>query len=227
MIPATDRRSAATLAVALGAGILLAACAGPSPSATASAAATPPASAAGPIATPAASTAPSVAPSAVPSGSPTATPASTPSASVACAMPPAGILPSDRFTQVQVIPGGTADGLRFIFGNSSLPGPATPPMGSIAVATPPYTQAGSGAPIDVKGQHVLQLRFDGMSVQNDVGQPTYVGPDELQPNLPAIKDAVLYDASEGVIGWYIGYDGRGCPTVARDGQGLVLTIPHA
>jgi hypothetical protein len=142
-------------------------------------------------------------------------------------MPPSGILPSDRFTGVQVIPGGTADGLRFTFGNMSLPGPASPPMGSVSVATPPYTQAGSGEAIDVKGQHVLQLRFDTMSIQNDAGEPTYDGPHDLTPNLPSIKDVVLYDQSEGVVGWYIGYDGTSCPTMARDGQGLVLMIPHS
>jgi hypothetical protein len=141
-------------------------------------------------------------------------------------MPPAGILPSDRFTGVQVIPGGTADGLRFTFGNMSLPGPASPPMGSISVANPPFTQAGSGEAIEVKGQHVLQLRFDTMSIQNDAGEPTYDGPHELTPNLPSIKDVVLFDQSEGVVGWYIGYDGTGCTTLARDGQGLVLMIPH-
>jgi hypothetical protein len=225
MIPATTRRPATPLALALGAVLLVAACTGASasvaPAATATTQTVPPVAGATPAPTASAGSGASAAPSGAAS-----IPASTPGASIACAMPPAASLPSDRMTQVQVIPGGTSDGLRFIFGNSSLPGPSSPPMASISVASPPYTQAGSGATIDVKGEHVLQLRFEGMSVQNDAGQPTYDGATELKPSLPAIKDAVLYDASEGVVGWYIGYDGPGCVTLARDGQGLVLTVAH-
>ena len=220
-----SRRPAAILALSIAAVITVAACGGSSSSASPSTAAATTAPATAPLATPSASPVPSASPSSAPSGSPAATP---PAASaLACAMPPAGILPSDRFTGVTVIPGGTADGLRFTFGNMSLPGPASPPMGSISVATPPYTQAGNGETIEVKGQHVLQLRFDTMSIQNDAGEPTYDGPHELTPNLPSIKDVALYDQSEGVVGWYIGYDGTSCPTLARDGQGLVLTIPHS
>lgn len=218
------RRSVAILSLTIGAALALAGCgaASSSVSPSSAAASTPPTAAT--VATPSPSAAPSASTAVAPSGTPAATPAAS---ALACAMPPAGTLPSDRLTGVQVIPGGTADGLRFTFGNMSLPGPASPPMGSISVATPPYTQAGSGEAIDVKGQHVLQLRFDTMSVQNDAGEPTYDGPHELRPNLPSIKDVVLYDQSEGVVGWYIGYDGTSCPTLARDGQGLVLTIPHS
>jgi hypothetical protein len=221
------RRPVAIVAVTIAAVIGVAACgnAGASPTPSTAAQTTTPTTAV-PAATPSASAAASTLPSTAPSGSPAT--ASAPAASaLACAMPPAGILPSDRFTGVTAIPGGTADGLRFTFGNTSLPGPASPPMGSISVATPPYTQAGSGEPITMNGQHVLQLRFDTMSIQNDAGEPTYDGPHELTPNLPSIKDVVMYDQSEGVVGWYIGYDGTGCPMLARDGQGLVLTIPHS
>jgi len=145
------------------------------------------------------------------------------------ALPPASILPSDRFTDVQVVPGDTSDSLRFAFGDSSLPGPASPPMGTLAIAKPPYTNAGSGAPISIDGDHVLQLTFTGMSLQNDVGQPTYDGPADIKQNLPALREAVLYDASEGVIGWYIGYDGDGCVSLIDDGRGLLLSrmVTHA
>ena len=97
-------------------------------------------------------------------------------------------------------------------------------MGSLTVAKPPYTSAGSGAPIAVQGEHVLQLTFTGMSLQNDVGQPTYDGPTDIRQTLPALRHAVLYDASEGVIGWYIGYDGNGCVSLIDDGRGLLLSI---
>jgi hypothetical protein len=77
------------------------------------------------------------------------------------------------------------------------------------------------------GEHVLVLRFSGMSLANDVGQPTYDGPVELKPGFAALKHAVLFDASEGQIGWYIGYDGPGCVTLGRNGQDVTIAIAHS
>ncbi len=37
----------------------------------------------------------------------------------------------------------------------------------------------------------------------------------------------MFDESEGVVGWYVGYDGTGCVTVSRDGPTVILTIDHA
>ena len=53
-----------------------------------------------------------------------------------------------------------------------------------------------------------------MSLANDVGQPTYDGRTDIRATGTALKQAVLFDASEGVIGWYVGYDGPGCVTMA-------------
>jgi hypothetical protein len=77
------------------------------------------------------------------------------------------------------------------------------------------------------GDHVLQLTFTGMSLQNDAGQETYSGPVKLKPDLRAIQQLVLYDASEGVVGWYIGYDGEGCVTLGNDGSNVTVTIDHS
>jgi hypothetical protein len=100
-------------------------------------------------------------------------------------------------------------------------------MGSLEIVHPPYTQAGSGSPIVMTGDHVLQLRFTGMSLQNDAGEEMFTGPTELTPNLPALRTAVQFDASEGVVGWYIGYDGTGCVGVSHDHAGVTLTIDHS
>jgi hypothetical protein len=78
----------------------------------------------------------------------------------------------------------------------------------------------------VAGEHVLVLRFSGMSLANDVGQPTYDGPVELEPRFDALRHAVQFDASEGQVGWYIGYDGTGCVTLARDGSDVTISIAH-
>jgi hypothetical protein len=140
--------------------------------------------------------------------------------------PQTGVLPSDRFTDIRVSTDSAADRLTFVFGNASLSGPAGPPKGSLTVAKPPYTHGASGAPIDMNGDHVVQIRFSGMSLSNDVGQETYAGPAEVSPDLPALRHAVMYDASEGIVGWYVGYDGPGCVTLARVGNTLTLTIEH-
>jgi hypothetical protein len=187
------------------------------------------------IATPSASASPSpaaasVAPSApasvaVTTPAPAATGTSAPS--VACAVTPqTGNLPSDRFIDIRVSPGVSADALTFVFGDPSLPGPPGTPKGSLEIAEPPYTLAASGQPIQVNGEHVLQIRFSGMSLSNDVGQETYVGPRGIEEPFPALRHAVIYDMSEGVVGWYVGYDGEGCVTLTQTSNEVTLTIQH-
>jgi hypothetical protein len=169
-----------------------------------------------------ASLAPTTNPS--PSASSVATP---PSSATACTTASQTTLPSDRLTAVTVTPGATSDRLDFVFGDSSLPGPVSPPMGTLEIARPPYTQAGSGAPIHMTGDSVVQLRFTGMSLQNDAGEEMFTGPTELTPNLPALRKAVQFDASEGTIGWYIGYDKADCGVLGRDGNAITVTIDHS
>ena len=189
----------------------------PSPSAGAS-------SATDGVPTPAPSVSPPVTASLSPAPSlvPTASPA--PSVAACTDLPQTGTLPSDRFVDVTATSGPDADRLTFVFGNASLPGPPSPPQGSLQVATPPYTRAGSGAPIEVTGAHVVQVRFSGMSLADDLGQPTYDGPTEVEPGFTALRHAVLSDASEGVVGWYVGYDGSGCVSLVRSGTSLTLVI---
>ncbi len=153
----------------------------------------------------------------------------TPPAASACAVVPqtGGQLPSDRITDLQVATGATADTLTFVFGPASLGGQAGAARGSLDAAQPPYTQAGSGAAIDVIGEHVIRVRFDGMSLQNDAGEEIYKGQAEIKPSFPALRDAVVFDSSEGVIAWYIGYDGTGCVALVRSRNRLTITIAHA
>jgi hypothetical protein len=206
-------------------GLLLAACGGGPPSASLAPAS--PSAATSPSASAPASAIPSEA-SATPSPvAATATPAGGPSTAACQPLPQEGILPTDRLTDLRLDRGATSDRLTFVFGNPSLPGGPTPPQGSLDVGRPPYSQAGSGQAIEMAGEHVLVLRFSGMSLANDVGQPTYDGPVDLKPRFAALKHVVLFDASEGQIGWYIGYDGPGCVTLGRNGQDVTITIAHA
>lgn len=175
-----------------------------------------------------ASAAPSVASSQATASLPAAGAASvTPGPSTGCQeLPQIVALPSDRFTDIKVVPGADADRLTFVFGNASLPGPPTPPQGSLEVARPPYTQAASGKSITIAGDHVVQVRFSGMSLANDVGQPTYDGRTDIRATGTAIKQAVLFDASEGDIGWYVGYNGSGCVSMAVGSHDVTLLIAH-
>ena len=216
MTPAPRRLLLAAVAVAL----VAAACAQAAPSAPRSS----PLSAA-PSATP--SAAPSPTPTPIVTTAPTPSPAPSRAPASACVVDPqTGNLPSDRFTDIKVTTDATADRLTFVFGNASLEGPAGPPKGSLQVAKAPYTHGASGAAIEMTGDHVLQVRFSGMSLSNDVGQETYTGPAEVTPDLAALRHAVMYDATEGIVGWYVGYDGPGCVTLTRSGNDVTLTIDH-
>lgn len=138
-----------------------------------------------------------------------------------------GPLPSDRLVDVVVATAGTADLITFVFGDPALGDPPQgSPQGDLTVATPPYTQAGSGTPVVVRGGRVAELRFAGMSIVNDVGQPSYDGPRELYPELPALQSLVNFDMSEGVIGWYIGFDGSGCITLSSDDRRVTVVVNH-
>jgi hypothetical protein len=186
----------------------------PSPAASASASAS-------------ASVAPTASPSLSPSPSPTPTPTRTasPTPLADCAVEPQeGALSSDRMTDVVISSTPAADVIRFVFGRSSLPGPAGQPRGDLAMAEKPYTFAGSGEDIDMEGDRVLQLRFLQMSLSSDTGEPTYDGEREFRPDFAVLRHAVEFDATEGQIGWYIGYDGPGCVTLGRDGNDVTLSF---
>jgi hypothetical protein len=167
------------------------------------------------------------APATTPSAIPSATAGASSSTAACAAMPQTADMPSDRFTDLKVTSGPSSDRLTFVFGNASLSNPGGPPAGTLDVASPPYTQAGSGATIALTGDHVIAIRFSGMSLQNDAAEETYSGPTDIRPDLPALRDAVLYDASEGIVGWYVGYDGSGCVTLARVGNTVTVSIDHS
>ena len=109
---------------------------------------------------------------------------------------------------------------------ASSPSPAGPPRGTLDATSPPFTFAGSGLEFALLGQHAVQIRFSGMTIANESGQAIYDGPTDVKPDLPALREAVQYDASEGIIGWDVGYDGPGCVTLVRDGNDVTVMIEH-
>jgi hypothetical protein len=182
------------------------------------------------------SAAPSAAPSAPATASPaaptaTVAPSPTPSASavaVSCDLKPqTGQLPSDRLTGVQVLGVPGADIVRFQFSPGSLT-PAGPPVGSLDVATPPFTEGASGLPVDLQGENALQVVFRHMSLQNDAGEETFTGEREIRATdaSRSLRHVVLFDESEGQLGWYLGYDGPACVTLTREGDNVVVAIAY-
>lgn len=172
----------------------------------------------------------SASPSATPTASATPTtatgePSPAPASAEACVVAPqTARLPSDRLVDVAIASGAAADLVTFVFGNPSLPGPPTAPEVTLEAAEPPFSHATSGLPLPVNGKRAALIRFVGMSITNDVGQPVYDGAAEFKPDLPALRHVVLMDMSEGVVGWYIGYDGPGCLTLASDGRSIRVAI---
>jgi hypothetical protein len=139
----------------------------------------------------------------------------------------AGRLPSNRLIDATVESGAASDRVLFVFG-SGVSSPAGDPMGSLARAEPPFSSASSGAIIDVAGTRFLEIRFTGMVLAGEDGKPTFAGARDREVEFPALRQLTLYDESEGVVGWYVGFDGPGCATLTvNPGGGAVqLEIAH-
>ncbi len=170
-------------------------------------------------------TAPTPTPTAIPTPTASATPAASPSEAACLVLPQTGPAPTDRLTGIEVLGLPGRDIVRFVFGNGSLT-PAGPPTESISAAKPPFTEGASGRPIALKGKQALQVVFRGMSLQNDVGQPTFSGVRQITTTDAgrSLRQVVLFDESEGQVGWYVGYDTSSCLSLSREGDDLVLTI---
>ena len=172
------------------------------------------------------STGPSPSVSSAPSPTATASASVPPSAAAACPVETqTGRLPSDRLTDVVIGSSGVADTVTFVFGEPSVPVPPQGPSeGLLEAAEPPFVEGASGLPMDIEGDHVAFIRFSGMSLVNDVGEPTYEGETEFHPDGAALRTVANSEEFEGVSGWYIGYDGPGCVTLVSDPRRVIVSI---
>ena len=82
----------------------------------------------------------------------------------------------------------------------------------------PTRTAGSGEDIDMEGDRVLQLGFLQHVARVRHRRARVRRGREFRPDLTVLRHAVVYDETEGVVGWYVGYDGPGCVTLGRDGR---------
>jgi hypothetical protein len=183
----------------------------------------------------------SVAPSPTPvpsSASPTAaaspapteapTPTASPTVAAACGVQDdSGRLPSDRLVDVRVSGDAGVDVVTFVFGDPSSPAlPQGSSTGAIRAVSPPFTASGSGAEIDVPGEHHVEVTFTGMTLYDESGVATYDGPTSFSETRPALRAIARYDAFEGQSGWIIGYDGPGCVTLASGPGTVSVVIEH-
>ena len=175
---------------------------------------------------PAASSAPPASPSPSPaaSASAAASPSVAPSvAFAACDLPTwHKTLPSGRLVKVEAATAVGLDTLTFQFA----PGGDNPgtPTGDITIAKPPFTEGSSGQAMTVAGDQFLQVRFDKMDLVDAAGNDIYSGQRDLKSGFPALRQAVMFDESEGVVGWYVGLAAPTCVSVASDPAGLTITL---
>jgi hypothetical protein len=160
----------------------------------------------------------------------TAAPASTGNADTAagCGISTQSFVPpSDTLLSVSISSSGGSDRIVFHFG--PLSGEPLEPAGSIESAHPPFTEGQSTNTVDVSGDEFVQIRFEGMLIADASGHETFSGSTDRNPKLPALRELVETDASEGVIVWIAGYNGGGCVHVAVSEKAgtVTVTIDHA
>lgn len=143
-------------------------------------------------------------------------------------LPMTGRLASDRLAGAAVESLAGGDRVTFTFLPASDPvSPGGPPSAELKLAVPPFTFAGSGLPFEVAGAHHVSLVMRSMTITDEAGVPTYSGQRQLKPSGPIVRGLTLFDESEGVVGWIVGFDGGGCVMVSRatDPERLILEFP--
>jgi hypothetical protein len=95
-------------------------------------------------------------------------------------------------------------------------------------AEPPFTQDGSGLPIDVEGDSFLGLVMRGGTKQTDAGTSSYDGSTDISPGFPALVHLTEAGDFERQSTWYLGLTGEACVRVLLlDGPPrLVIDVEH-
>lgn len=128
-------------------------------------------------------------------------------------------------TDVSVVRSGCTDTITFTFRDT--PGAGPPPY-VIEPVSPPFAQAGSGAPIAVPGSKFLKVKFQPAWILDPEAADaplTYTGPHAITPAGTAVtRGVVLFDAYEAVVGWIVGLDSAGAYTVSATASPPKVTI---
>jgi len=101
----------------------------------------------------------------------------------------------------------------FEFGPSPV-GPYGMPIYDVSVVTQ-FVGGGSGAPVPVKGNAFLQVRFRNAStVDPTTGKQTFSQTD-IRPDLPLVFEVKLIDDFERVMTWGLGLQHLSCAKVTE------------
>ena len=164
----------------------------------------------------------------VPSPStPVASPSAEPSQGAACpVVEQSGPLATDTVTDIRIETTPTADLVTFILGERTTA--PTTPTAKISAIEPPFSDGGSGQPVEVPGTYFVEIRLEGIMNSDDDGNPTYEGEYRFEPNLPALQGFVNVDAFEGHFTWIGGYVGSGCVTLLPNAAAgtFVISFGH-
>lgn len=99
---------------------------------------------------------------------------------------------------------------------------------SLDRAEPPFTQDGSGLPIEVDGSSFLGLVMRGGTKQTDAGTSSYDGPTDISPGFPALVHLIEAGDFERQSTWYLGLTGEACVRVLllEGPPRLVIDVEH-
>lgn len=95
-------------------------------------------------------------------------------------------------------------------------------------AEPPFTQDGSGLPLEVDGSSFLGLVMRGGTKQTDAGTSSYDGSTDIAAGLPALVHLVEAGDFERQSTWFLGLSAESCVRVLLlDGPPrLVIDLEH-
>ncbi len=163
-----------------------------------------------------ASDAPSGEPSAEPTGDAVAEP-------FTCDLPivDAGTVPIANIVDVRVGTHSDHDRVVFEFEQGT-------PEFTLGRAEPPFTQDGSGMPMEVEGESFLGLTMRGGTKQTDAGDSSYDGSTEFEPGFDTLIHAVEAGDFERQSTWYLGLAEEECVRVLLldDPPRLVIDVEH-
>jgi len=95
-------------------------------------------------------------------------------------------------------------------------------------AEPPFTQDGSGLPIEVDGSSFLGLVMRGGTKQTDAGTSSYQGSTDIAAGFPALVHLIEAGDFERQSTWYLGLTGDACVRVLllEGPPRLVIDVEH-
>ncbi len=91
-------------------------------------------------------------------------------------------------------------------------------------AEPPFTEDGSGFPVEVEGESFLGLVMRGGTKQTDAGTSSYEGPTEFDTGFPMLVHVVEAGDFERQSTWYLGLTEEACVRVLLLGEPPRLVI---